>query len=308
MKRISPLWGILSLLIAFGLVALWWYMQSPAPYASVIEENDMIFIEGGTFTMGASTSEEDMGYEEEKPAHTVTVSSFYLSKYVVTVGKFAQFVQETGYLTNAETGLSPSGDSTLFGSWVRSGDRQFFSKKINWRYDEQGILRDSLATDYPVLHISRNDAIAYCNWLATKTGKPYRLPTEAEWEFAARGGNQMTPTLYSGSNLFDEVAWCSNNSDEKMHRVGLKKPNELGLYDMSGLVWEICLDAFLPYPAEPQVNPSPKVNAHMRNSYVARGGSWTRYPSYVRVTSRMSYLTFNRGGGMGFRVAYSAEM
>lgn len=307
MKRISPLWGLLALLLAYGLVAWWWFLKSPAPVAYVIDENDMLFIEGGTYTMGASSAEEDMDYDNEKPAHTVTLSSFYLSKYVVTIGKFAQFVQETGYLTDAETGQGLDGEGMWYGSWTQSGNKQVFKRNCNWRYDEQGNLRDSLATDFPVLHVTQNDAMAYCNWLATKTGKPYRLPTEAEWEYAARGGNLRTPTLYSGSDLIDEVAWYAANSGGKVHPVGLKKPNELGLYDMSGLVWEVCLDAYLPYPAEPQVNPCPKGDGFVANC-ATRGGSWTRYPSYARVSSRIFYSPFNRGGGMGFRVAYSAEM
>lgn len=266
----------------------------------------MVYVAGGTFTMGASTEQEDRAFENEIPAHEVTLSSFYMSDSPVTVGQFAQFVRETGYLTDAEkgTGNSPGAETRTFGSWILKDGLDVFSTSTSWRHDNTGQLRDSTNYNHPVLHVSWNDAVAFCQWLAQKEGKPYRLPTEAEWEYAARGGAKSTPTIYSGSNQLDEVGWCLSNAEGTTHPVRQKKPNELGLYDMSGLVWELCSDFFGLYDSLPQTNPQGPAQG---TKHVTRGGSWSRFESYCRVSNRASYLPINRGGGMGFRVAYSAD-
>ena len=154
--------------------------------------------------------------------------------------------------------------------------------------------------DLPVENVSWMDANVFISLLNKKTGKNYRLPTEAEWEFAARGGNQSKKYAYSGGNNPDTVAWHLFNSDNKTHPVGQLLPNELNLYDMSGNVWEWCYDWFAPYTENPQHNPHGPQNGDFR---IFRGGSWF----YVSLDSK----TANRNGSrpneafnyVGFRLA-----
>lgn len=262
---------------------------------------EMVFVEGGSFNMG-SDEEEEMSYDIEKPVHKVTLSSFYLSKYLITLGQFAEFVEETGYLTDAEAGIT-GGKSISYGSWV-SYDGKDFLMKTNWRYDYTGQLRDSMNYNRPVVHVTWNDANAFCQWLSKKQGKPFRLPTEAEWEYAARGGKKGKSYLYSGSNSLDEVGWYVGNSADSLYSVGLKKPNELGLYDMSGLIWEWCYDYFAQYEETSQFNP---MGPDVGDKRVSRGGAISRLPSDCRVSNRKFFKQYNRGAALGFRVAYSAQ-
>lgn len=136
------------------------------------------------------------------------------------------------------------------------------------------------------------------------TGLNFRLPTEAEWEFAARGGNCSNHTLYSGSNNIDDVAWYRGNSGSVTHPVALKKPNELGLFDMSGNVWEWCEDFYEPYMSNNQVNPhGPKFGSKR----VVRGGSWDYLERYCQVSFRHSYAQNMLFDGLGLRLAMSVK-
>lgn len=136
------------------------------------------------------------------------------------------------------------------------------------------------------------------------TGLNFRLPTEAEWEFAARGGNSSNHTLYSGSNNIDDVAWYSGNSGLVTHPVALKKPNELGLFDMSGNVWEWCEDIYKPYPSKNQVNPHGPLFGSKR---VVRGGSWNYSEKYCQVRFRHGYAQNMLFDGLGLRLAMSVK-
>jgi formylglycine-generating enzyme required for sulfatase activity len=139
----------------------------------------------------------------------------------------------------------------------------------------------------PVETVSWNDAQEFISRLNAATGKQYRLPTEAEWEFAARGGNQSKGYKYSGSHNIFDVAWYGDNSGSQTHPVGTKLPNELGIYDMSGNVWEWCNDWYGTYPASSQQSP---MGASSGSYRVFRGGSWINTAQYCRVASR-SYNT-----------------
>jgi formylglycine-generating enzyme required for sulfatase activity len=212
----------------------------------------MVFVAGGTFQMG-SNSESD-----EKPIHTVTVSSFYMDKTEVTQAEYRKVM-----------GKTPSSFSGC--------------------------------DDCPVEKVSWHDANAY----AKKVGK--RLPTEAEWEYAARGGNKSKGYTYSGSNDLDAVAWYNNNSGSKTHPVAQKQPNELGLYDMSGNVWEWCSDWYDEgyYSGSPQTDPQGSNSGKKR---VLRGGGWYYYGHYCRVANRgrsSPVLRFNHYGG--FRLVFSQD-
>lgn len=268
---------------------------------------EMVYVEGGAFTMGPS-SEEDRGYDIEYPPHQVMLSSFYISKYQITVAQFARFVQETGYLTEAERGSGNIRKQRFYGSWIERDGNDIIDPTINWRFDGFGKLRDSTSFNYPVLHVTWYDTDVFCMWLSKKEGKTYRLPTEAEWEYAARGGIKDSPTIYSGSNNLDEVGWYISNSQGTPHEVGLKKPNELGIYDMSGNIMEWCADWLSHYSPDTQTNPQgPDMELSNESEKVVRGGSWARFESDCRVANRTGFSPLNRGGGLGFRVVYSAE-
>ncbi len=183
---------------------------------------NMIPVEGGTFMMGNNA-----GSKDEKPVHKVTLNSFFIGEYEVTLKDFRKFVNATGYKTDAEQpdtfrrkhGLPPRGINN--GSW-----------KMNVN-NSPVPTTDSMN---PVGNISWNDAMEYCKWLSKSTGKTFRLPTEAEWEFAARGGLKSKNFKYAGGNILDDVAWVGKNSNSRSHTVGKKMANELGIYDMAGNV------------------------------------------------------------------------
>jgi formylglycine-generating enzyme len=276
--------------------------QAPQPPA------DFIFIPDGTFLMG---SEE---YDDEKPIHEVRVGDFYIGKYAVVVREFQQFIKATNYKTDADR------DG---GSYMWTGYEWKKKDGVNWACDAAGKPRPDTAYDHPVIHVSWNDAIAYCNWRSEKEGltkvytisgdkvtanwnaNGYRLPTEAEWEYAARGAEAGAKEgfKYAGSNNLDEVGWYSENSGGQTHPVGQKKPNQLGLYDMSGNVWEWCWDWYdSGYYAKNNNSRDPR-GSDSGSYRVSRGGSWSGTPAYARVAYRGYYSPGLRYNLLGFRLA-----
>lgn len=151
----------------------------------------------------------------------------------------------------------------------------------------------------PVELVSWDDVQEFIRKLNAKTGKQYRLPTEAEWEYAARGGTKSKGYKYSGSNTLSNVAWFYANSGNTTHPVGSKMPNELGLYDMSGNVWEWCGDWSGEYGSSAQTNPTGPSSGSYR---VLRGGSWYDNAGDCRVSSRCNYSPDYRDYIMGFRL------
>ena len=170
----------------------------------------------------------------------------------------------------------------------------------------QAVMGDNPSSDnsdgkYPVNRVSWNKVQDFITQLNSLTGMSFRLPTEAEWEFAARGGNMSKGFKHAGSNDIDEVAWYGNNSSGKLHVVGLKKPNELGIYDMNGNVWEWTQDWYGLYSSEAQTNPSGPSSG---SSKVHRGGCWNNNSQYSRVSGvRHTYPPTAGGTGEGFRLA-----
>ena len=156
--------------------------------------------------------------------------------------------------------------------------------------------------DLPVEQVSWNDCQDFISKLNAMTGKRFRLPTESEWEYAARGGNKSRGYQYSGSYNIDDVAWYSDNSGSKTHAVGTKEPNELGIYDMTGNVWEWCQDWYDSYSSFPQTNPIGAVSGSYR---VCRGGSWYDSAGYCRSSYRYYYAPDCRGYYLGFRLVLS---
>ncbi|MCK9484375.1 MAG: SUMF1/EgtB/PvdO family nonheme iron enzyme [Candidatus Marinimicrobia bacterium] len=267
---------------------------------------DMVFIKGGTFQMGSND-----GKGDEKPVHTVTMSDFWMGKYEVTVAEFEKFIAETGYQTNADKGD---------GSYLWTGSIWEKRAGINWRCDAQGNVRRSSELNHPVIHVSWNDAVAYCEWLSRKIGKMYRLPTEAEWEYTARSGGKnykyswgnFDPEGRKGGNIRDESAkralgWSGiwdGYDDGYVYTapVGSFEPNELGLYDITGNVWEWCQDWYDSkyYQNSTQNNPAGPSSGTYR---VLRGGSWLTGPFYVRCSIRHFSDPDNRFLFIGFRIA-----
>ncbi|MDD7232771.1 MAG: bifunctional serine/threonine-protein kinase/formylglycine-generating enzyme family protein, partial [Bacteroidales bacterium] len=217
----------------------------------------MIPVEGGTFTMGA-TSEMTEPFDDEKPTHQVTLSSYYIGETEVTQA-----------LWKAVMGSNPS----------------------NFKGD-----------DLPVEQVSWDDCQTFIIKLNALTGKRFRLPTEAEWEFAARGGNKSCGYQYSGGDELSEVAWFVGNSGDRTHAVGTKTANELSIYDMSGNVCEWCSDNYVDYSSDSQVNPSSSGSGANRSF---RGGSWINRNRKCRVSNRFSVDLNNRYDGLGLRLALS---
>ena len=154
----------------------------------------------------------------------------------------------------------------------------------------------------PVEKVSWKDCKKFIKKLNRLTGKNFRLPTEAEWEYAARGGNKSKGYKYSGSNTIGNVAWYTDNSSSKTHDVKTKSPNELGIYDMSGNVWEWCEDWHRPYSSGSQTNPTGPSSGSFR---VLRGGSWSGSAKFCRVSRRNLNYPYYRFNYYGFRLALS---
>ena len=267
---------------------------APGVDTTAISLPEMVPVKGGMSTMGCTTEQRGECEGDEKPAHSVTLSDFEIGKTEVTVAQFKAFIDATEYRTDADK----AGWSYV---WIGSTFEQ--KNGVNWRCDASGKVRPESAFNHPVIHVSWNDAKAYCDWLSARTGKKFRLPTEAEWEYAARGGQKRASTKYAGSNNIGEVAWYTENTNNTGTRpVATKTPNTLGLFDMSGNVWEWCADWNGDYPSsgKPAVNPTGPASGSDR---VRRGGSWLSDSRNCRVADRFSYAPGYRNYDIGFRLA-----
>jgi formylglycine-generating enzyme required for sulfatase activity len=286
----------------------------------------MVLIPAGEFKMGSAESAKDTAaffnktygedflkadyFKDEHPRHRVRIRRpFYLGTYHVTRGQFRQFVKDTGYKTEAEKGE----DSGALG-WNPEKKAYAFNKDYSWR--NAGFEQSD---EHPVVNVSWNDAVAFCQWLSRKEGKTYRLPTEAEWEYACRAGT--TTRYYSGDdpetlvkvgNVADTAAkakfpdwiYTIKASDGYVFTapVGKFKPNAFGLYDMHGNALQWCADWYgLEYYAKSLANdPTGPDSGDVR---VLRGGSWIDWPCSSRSAGRSRGPPGNRYDFMGFRVA-----
>ncbi len=213
-------------------------------------------VAGGTFTMGATSEQGSDADYDEKPAHQVTLSNYYIGETEVTQA-----------LWHAVMGSNPS-----------------FRKGVN----------------LPVELVSWDDCQEFIKELNRITGKKFRLPTEAEWEYAARGGYKSKGYKYSGSNNINNVAWYDGNSSHKTHPVKTKQPNELGIYDMSGNVWEWCSDWMGSYSSNAQTNPTGPSTGSIR---VNRGGGCNSDAWNCRVSDRLNGTPGSREFDLGLRLA-----
>lgn len=226
----------------------------------------MIRVDGGTFTMGATSEQGDDAYNWEKPVHQVTLSSYYIGETEVT--------QE---LWQVVMGSNPS----------------YFS-----------------GSQKPVECVSWYDCQEFVRKLNSMTGQNFRLPTEAEWEFAARGGNKSRGYKYAGSNTIDNVAWYSESIPSQSsgtvgngtQNVATKEANELGIYDMSGNVWEWCQDWFVFYSSDSQTNPIGHSSSFDFNR-VRRGGCWYDQARNCRVSIRADLSPYGWSTFLGLRLA-----
>ncbi|RTY86617.1 formylglycine-generating enzyme family protein [Flavobacterium sp. GT3R68] len=265
------------LLISFLITTL-------CPIGAYAQMTDLVKIEGGTYLMG-SKDKDDVADTDEQKQHEVKVNSFELSKFEVTVWQWKTFVKET---------------------------KAKMPQKPIWDWKE----------NFPINQITWEEAVAYCNWLSKKEklqpvyskkgpnyvcnfkANGYRLPTEAEWEYAAKGGKLSNKTPYSGGTNPDKLSWHKTNSNKAPHTVGTKMPNELGLYDMSGNVWEWCWDWYNEdfYKTETKNNPT---GPQMGEKRTVRGGSWDSDNKYLRPANRISTYPDKTHEFYGFRVARS---
>ena len=230
---------------------------------------NLVSVSGGTFRMGAQNSDpqsdnyDTEARDNENPVHEVTLRNYYIGKFEITQREW----------------------------------RTIMGDELDW--PEQYGRGD----DFPAYNVSRTDALRFVERLSAMTRLPFRLPTEAQWEFAARGGNRSLHLRYSGSNDVDEVAWHKENANGSLHPVGGKLPNELGIHDMSGNLWEWCSDTYGQYPSTPQTDPL----ADSGSLFVLRGGAWTYFPTYCRVTCRDSYSGDDASVSVGFRVTMNKK-
>ena len=225
----------------------------------------MAKINGGTFTMGAqSTSSSQTNFDknadrDEKPTHDVTLSSYYIGKTPVT--------QLLWYV--------------VMGSYPN----------ISNNYGR--------GDNYPVYNVTYTQCEQFIAKLNKLTKKNFRMPTEAEWEFAARGGNNSNKYKYSGSNTIGSVAWYNSNAGGKSHPVAQKEANEMNLYDMSGNVWEWCSDWYGNYTMSAQTNPKGPSSG---TGKVIRGGGYDDSPTECRVSVRSNASTSSSLTTIGFRL------
>jgi formylglycine-generating enzyme required for sulfatase activity len=236
-------------------------MESQAELLKKLDGN-MVFVPGGTFTMGCTKEQGGDCFEWEKPLHQVTVSDYYIGKYEVTQKEWREVM-----------GSDPP---------------ELYFKGCD---------------NCPVDRVSWADIQEFLTKLNAKTGKVYRLPTEAEWDYAARGGSSSLGYKYSGSSSLSEVAWYDGNSGSKTHPVGQKKANELGLYDMSGNVWEWCADDWHDNYRGAPTNGRAWIDSPRASYRVYRGGDWGNVARLCRVSNRGNDTPSSRYPSLGFRLA-----
>ncbi len=271
--------------------------KNPPPQKAPVMpiEGQMIFLDGGNFTMGCDEKRDAPCQDNEKPSRKAFVSAFYMGKYEVTNEEYVIFLNDYGI--DFKIGEPNKGqkliDENKWGIAFRSkGDVATAYYEVQKGYEK-----------YPVVGVTWYGAVAYCEWLSKKTGKNYRLPTETEWEFAARDGYKSRRNrnyIYSGSNKIEDVAWYAANSSSKTHTVGTKAANELGIHDMSGNVWEWCSDV----GGDDYYKNTRGINPQIidRNNRVLRGGSAYSLYNMCRNAMRNFMAASSSNDYFGFRV------
>ncbi len=236
----------------------------------------MVPVEGGTFYMGAQSTDPDgLNYEanarsDESPVHSVTLNNFYIGETEVTQALWL----------------------AVMGSWP------------NDYPSSSGPYAHGQGDNYPAYYLTYGDCVTFIEQLNNLTGRTFRLPTEAEWEYAARGGNLSRGYVYSGADGVGNVAWYYSNAAGDTHNVKQKLPNELGLYDMTGNVREWCSDWYGTYSSEVQINPTGPTNGTYR---VTRGGNFTNTVDYLHISCRFNTDPESYTYSIGFRLVMVEE-
>ncbi len=254
-------------------------------YIEPISQTQFKLIPAGIFQMGGEN-------DSEKPIHKVHIShDFYMSKYEITHKEYIQFM-------NAKK-VTPYG---VFAGvkWVDMNDKDCAVGFANGSFYFKGS-GYAKTENTPMIEVTWYGAKAYADWLSEQTGKKFRLPTEAEWEYAARAGKKH---VFAGSNNVTKVAWCGDMTINEIQAVGLKKPNAFGLYDMTGNVWEWCSDWYHKnyYKTSPSIDPSGPRTGSRR---VIRGGSWDLLPFFCLNGIRNSDKPSLSQDNHGFRLVVS---
>ncbi|MCM1531296.1 MAG: formylglycine-generating enzyme family protein [Bacteroides sp.] len=226
----------------------------------------MVYVAGGEFEMGSTVEQDVEAASNEAPVRTVSLDPYYIGKFEITQSQW-----EAVMGTTIREQMELTGWEELYGEGI----------------------------DYPMYYVNWQEAKAFCDSLSKKTGKRYALPTEAQWEYAAKGGQKSEGYKYSGGDNIEEVAWYEENSEETTHPVGLKKANELGIFDMSGNVREWCSDWYDIYDEADTENPQGPELSEVR---VERSGSFGSDARRCRSTDRRSFKPTYRSFYLGFRV------
>jgi len=249
---------------------------------------ELVYIKPGVFTMGGTDEPREGWQADERPEHKVTITrGFYLGKFHVTRGQFAAFIRATNFKTEAEREGKAMGRQTT-GAWEEISG-------LSW----QNSVIFSQTDEHPVICVTWNDAKAFCDWAAKKTGRGVRLATEAEWEYACRAGTKTRWPFGENDSAMGEYAWYNANSGLETHPVGQRKPNAWGLYDMQGNVWEWCQDWVGPYVGD-AVDPTGPASGERR---CLRGGGWFDDSPHCRAAIRGGMSPSDRITFLGFRVA-----
>ena len=260
---------------------------------NAVPPGQMIFVPGGTFTMGDTRGQ---GYSDELPTHTVTLNSFYIGKYEVTQAEYSQYMPSPNWTSSYGLGDNYPAYRVSWYAILKYCNLRSMAEGLTPCYSISGSTNPADWGEVPTTSNSTWNAVI-CNWNASG----YRLPTEAEWEYAARGATNNPDYLYSGSDDINAVAWYTNNSGSSTHPVGTKAPNGIGTYDMSGNVWEWCWDWYSSsyYSSSPQDNPTGPASGSSR---VQRGGSWFSNAYYCTVSCRDYFNATYADNALGFRI------